>query len=104
MKNIDSKVCKLFGDEWHSFTNNERPFKDLKQEFDRYFSIFPWEKLPDNAEGFDAGCGTGRWTELVLEGREAKIAKINCVEPSKAIEIAKNKLSKFNCVSFYNKQ
>lgn len=100
--NLDLNVCKHFGDEWHSFTNDERPFADLKCEFDGYFSIFPWGKLPDNAEGFDAGCGTGRWVEIILNGGYAKIAKMNCVDPSRAIEIAKNKLSKFSNVSFYN--
>ena len=58
--NLDVNVVKHFGKEWHSFTNNERPVEDLKHEFDGYFSIFPWEKLPENAEGFDAGCGSGR--------------------------------------------
>ena len=100
--NLDIEVVKHFGREWHSFTNCERPFKDLKHEFDGYFSIFPWEKLPDNAEGFDAGCGSGRWAEIVLSGEYAKIGKLNCVDPSDAIEIAKSKLSKFPNANFYN--
>ena len=65
--NVDPNVVKHFGHEWHSFTNDERPLDDLKAEFDGYFSIFPWEKLPQNAEGFDAGCGNGRWAEFVLQ-------------------------------------
>ena len=75
--NLDKNVVEHFGKEWHAFTNNERPFDDLKKEFDGYFSIFPWEKLPENAEGFDAGCGSGRWAELILLGEYAKIAKLS---------------------------
>ena len=58
--------------------------------------------MPENAEGFDAGCGSGRWAEFILSGEYAAIAKLNCVDPSDAIEVAKNKLSKFGNAAFYN--
>lgn len=71
----------------------KRPLDDLKAEFDGYFSIFPWEKLPQNAEGFDAGCGNGRWAEFVLQN--SKVRKLNCIDPSSALDVAKKKLSNY---------
>lgn len=38
--NVDLDVVKHFGNEWHSFDNEERPQEDLRREFDGYFSIF----------------------------------------------------------------
>ena len=32
--------------------------------FDKYFAVFPWDRLPADAQGFDAGCGSGRWALL----------------------------------------
>lgn len=96
--NLNADVVKHFGEEWNTFTNKERPEYDLKKEFDGYFSIFPWDILPENAEGFDAGCGNGRWAFYVAP----KVGKINCIDPSSALEVAKQKLTSFKNVSFYN--
>lgn len=98
--NANTDLVDHFGKQWKDFTNTGRPFDDLKKEFDGYFSIFPWEKLPQNAEGFDAGCGNGRWAEFVLQN--AKVGKLNCVEPSSALDVAKGKLSRFPNISFFN--
>ena len=98
--NFDTKVVQHFGKQWHNFTGQHRPYDDLKKEFDGYFSIFPWDKLPANAEGFDAGCGNGRWAEFVLNN--SKVGHLNCIEPSSAIEVAKDKLRHFTNVTFIN--
>ena len=97
--NVDLDVVKHFGNEWRSFDNEGRPQEDLKREFEGYFSIFPWDKLPDNAVGFDAGCGSGRWAKFVLQNK--KVGLLNCIDPSDALEIAKNKLSNFKNVCFF---
>ena len=89
---------KHFGEEWQAFTNAERPQDDLDKEFDGYFSIFPWGKIKENAEGFDAGCGNGRWAYYVAP----KVGRLNCIDPSSALIVAKEKLSVFNNVNFFN--
>ncbi|MDR1254817.1 MAG: class I SAM-dependent methyltransferase [Puniceicoccales bacterium] len=96
--NQDEKVVEHFGREWHDFTNDTRPEYDLDKEFNQYFRIFPWEKIDRNAEGFDAGCGNGRWAWYVAP----KVGKLNCIEPSSALEVAKQKLKSFSNVAFYN--
>ncbi|WP_443645060.1 class I SAM-dependent methyltransferase [Candidatus Ponderosibacter sp. Uisw_141_02] len=94
----DDKVIKDFGDEWKEYDyrgfDNEKLFENFKQ----YFSIFPWHKLAKNSEGFDMGCGSGRWAKLVAP----RVGKLNCVEPSAAIEVAKNNLQGLKNIHFYN--
>ena len=85
MSNKDEKVIKEFGDEWTKFDYSSIDTKKLNENFDQYFSIFPWHTLPKDAVGFDMGCGTGRWAQFVAP----KVKTLNCVEPSDAINAAK---------------
>jgi ubiquinone/menaquinone biosynthesis C-methylase UbiE len=67
--------------------------------FDDYFCIFPWEILPKNAVGFDAGCGSGRWAKLVAP----RVGKLICVDASiEALEIAKKNLKDQKNCEFYH--
>ena len=54
-----------FGDEWNRFDYSGFSQTELKEMFNGYFRIFPWENLPDGAVGFDLGCGSGRWAKFV---------------------------------------
>src|SRR5690242_3532655 len=65
--NIDPKTVEGFGDEWHAFSQEKLDPAEQRRAFDEYFSIFPWDELPPDAEGFDLGCGTGRWAALAAE-------------------------------------
>lgn len=95
MRNINSKVVEDFGTEWRRFDQASVPESELKEQFDRYFAVFPWDRLPDNAQGFDLGCGSGRWAKFVYP----KVGKLHCVDPSNAaLEVAKSKLgAALNC-------
>ena len=64
-KNIDQQVVNDFGKEWNSFNHFEIDNSSLQTSFESYFSMFPFEALPKNAEGFDMGCGSGRWAKFV---------------------------------------
>ena len=61
MSNKDEKVIEEFGEEWTKFDYSSIDTEKLKENFDQYFSIFPWDVLPKDAVGFDMGCGTGKW-------------------------------------------
>ena len=99
MKNIDSNTVNSFGDEWKRFNQEKLIGDELNNLFDAYFKICPWRTLPKNAEGFDMGCGSGRWAKLVAP----KIGKLNCIDPSSAaLEIAKNRLANFSNIIFLN--
>lgn len=99
MNNIDHKTVKSFGDEWSKYDQEKLKGEEHKYLFDAYFHIFPWETLPDNAQGFDMGCGSGRWALLVAP----KVKKLTCIDPSiDAINVAKLRLSNLNNISFIN--
>ena len=97
-RNIDTQVVDDFGREWSKFDQNNVSTSELGNIFNNYFSIFPWDKLPENAQGFDLGCGSGRWAQFVAP----KIGQLHCIEPSsEAIQVSKKKLSKFNNCIFH---
>jgi SAM-dependent methyltransferase len=84
--NIDTATVKGFGDEWSAFDQTELPKAERQAMFDGYFAVFPFDKLPSDAEGFDLGCGSGRWAALVAP----RVGLLHCIDPAaKALEIAK---------------
>tara|TARA_B100001093_G_C26791733_1_gene999280 strand:+ start:473 stop:1297 length:825 start_codon:yes stop_codon:yes gene_type:complete len=97
LKNLDEKVIHEFGKEWTRFDYSKLDKATLKKNFDQYFDIFPWHRLTKDAVGFDMGCGTGRWAQFVAP----KVDTLNCIEPSDAIEVAKNNLLGLGNVKFY---
>jgi len=96
-ENIHLPTVKSFGEEWEAFTQEELSETELKEVFEQYFKIFPWEKLPANAVGFDMGCGTGRWAKFVAP----RVGTLHLVEPSSALEVAKRALSPFGNCEFH---
>ena len=98
-KNIDKATVDSFGDEWGRFNQADLSSKEAQEIFDQYFSIFPWQSLPQNAEGFDLGCGSGRWAKIMVK----KVGHLHCIDPSNAIEVAKELLSDVSNASFYKK-
>ena len=59
--------------------------------FNSYFKIFPWVKIPPTAEGFDIGCGSGRWAR----GVAPRVGKLHCIDAStEALSVARNALSR----------
>lgn len=95
MDNIDNKTVSGFGDEWARYDQSVMSSEELTELFGRYFKIFPWEKLPENAVGFDMGCGSGRWAKLVADN----VGVLHCIDASdKALAVAKTNLKdKKNC-------
>src|SRR5687768_17593719 len=57
--NIDARTVAGFGDEWAAFDQSALKPAELREHFDRYFAIFPWDALSHDAVGFDLGCGSG---------------------------------------------
>lgn len=99
MKNIDKKTVNSFGEEWQYFDQSGMTDKEGLKIFNNYFSIFPRNKLSKYSEGFDMGCGSGRWAKFVAP----KINKLHCIDPSIAIHVAKKKLKEFNNINFHKK-
>lgn len=98
-KNKDQKTVDGFGDEWERFDQNGLNSIEHNKIFEKYFSIFPWDKISHNSVGFDMGCGSGRWAKLVAP----RVGTLHCIDPSSAIEVAKNNLKDFSNCSFHRK-
>ena len=87
--NIDVKTVEGFGEEWSKFDQSELDEAERLQIFESYFRVFPWESLPENAVGFDLGCGSGRWAKSVAP----KVGKLICIDASQdALEVARRNL------------
>jgi SAM-dependent methyltransferase len=98
MRNSDPGVVEAFGEEWTKFDHAERESPDLRNLFDLYFAIFPWNDLPTTAEGFDLGCGTGRWAHFVA----SRVGHLHCIDASPAaIEVARRNLRSHSNCSFH---
>lgn len=96
-KNIDPATVKSFGDEWSRFDQSAIEGAEAEAIFDEYFAVFPWSMLPNDASGFDMGCGSGRWARLMAP----KVGHLHCIDPSSALEVAKRSLADLENVSFH---
>jgi len=89
-RNLDQEVVEGFGDEWSKFDQAGLSRQDHIEMFNAYFSIFPWRRLSKSSVGFDLGCGSGRWAQLVAP----RVGKLHCIDPSvAALSVARRNLA-----------
>jgi SAM-dependent methyltransferase len=89
-KNIHIDVVKGFGDEWSRFDQSALSEDELRKMFDHYFNVFPWDKLPAGAVGFDLGCGSGRWAKRAAP----LVGTLHLIDASpEALEVARRNLA-----------
>src|SRR5262245_28662768 len=97
-ENLDLATVRDFGREWRRFDQSSVSHAELARMFGEYFAIFPWESLPHDAVGFDAGCGSGRWAALVAQ----RVGHLHCVDASAAaLAVAKTNLAGLRNVSLH---
>jgi len=95
--NIDPKTVEGFGEEWSAFDQLALDEDEHRELFEGYFALFPFEELA-NAEGFDLGCGSGRWAVLVAP----RVGKLHCIDPSaKALDVTRRRLASLDNVAFH---
>jgi ubiquinone/menaquinone biosynthesis C-methylase UbiE len=97
--NADTRTISGFGDEWERFDQSALDAAESAEIFGLYFSIFPWESLPENPHGFDLGCGSGRWAIHVAS--RIGNGTLHCIDPSAALNVARKNLSKFDNCEFH---
>ena len=93
---MDAETVASFGDEWSRYDQSSMSYSEASEIFMEYFSIFPWDMLPSNPVGFDMGCGSGRWAKFVAP----KVGRLNCIDPSSALDIARRNLIDFKNVEY----
>src|SRR5688572_4785639 len=97
--NIDLVTVEDFGKEWTRFDQSAVESEELRAQFERYFHVFPWDLLPENAVGFDMGCGSGRWALIAAE----RVGKLHCIDASKAaLQVARKNLGGVENVEFHH--
>ena len=94
--NMDAETVASFGDEWSRYDQSSMSYSEASEIFMEYFSIFPWDMLPSNHVGFDMGCGSGRWAKFVAP----KVGRLNCIDPSSALDIARRNLIDFKNIEY----
>ena len=95
MRNVEPKTVRDFGREWEEFSQESLSEEELRRQFDRYFSVFPWDALPESPVGFDMGCGSGRWARFVAP----RVGELHCIDASeRALKVARRNLEEHeNC-------
>ena len=94
-ENVDPRTVRGFGREWAAFDQSALSAAELERLSDAYFSIFSFDNL---GEGFDLGCGSGRWAKLVAP----RVAHLHCIDPSaEALAVARRNLAGQDNVSFH---
>ena len=97
-RNVDAPVVDGFGREWAKFDQAALGEEEFAKAFDSYFRIFPWHLLPRDAEGFDLGCGSGRWAR----GVAPRVGTLHCIDPSAdALAVARRNLVAEPAVRFH---
>src|SRR5215467_6546172 len=96
--NLDRATVDDFGREWQRFDQSGISNAEVRRRFGEYFALFPWDSLPRDAVGFDAGCGSGRWAALVAP----RVGRLHCVDASAAaLSIAQKSLAGLGNVEFH---
>src|SRR4051812_17309430 len=89
IENLDHKTVHDFGREWQRFDQSAVSAEEQERSFGEYFALFPWESMPPDAVGFDAGCGSGRWAILVAP----RVGHLHCIDASaEALAVAQRNL------------
>ena len=101
MENADPTVTTGFGREWSTFTQSADDFDTAERErlFGEYFRIFPWQELPAEPDGLDAGCGSGRWALQVAR----RVGRLHALDASAdALAVARRNLADCPNVTFHH--
>lgn len=97
--NVDHATVRGFGQEWSAYDQSALTGEEYCRLFDGYFTIFPFDELPAGAEGFDLGCGSGRWAAAVAP----RVGTLHCIDPSEqALAVARQRLGKKANVRFHH--
>ena len=96
-RNFDRNTVEGFGYEWNRFDQSVPSDQEQAEIFNKYFSVFPWRSVSRGAEGFDLGCGSGRWAKLVAP----RVGRLHCIDPSAAIEVARRNLAEYDNCEFH---
>lgn len=98
-RNLDARTVQGFGQEWTAFKQDDVAPAELARIFAAYFKHFPFASLASSAQGFDLGCGSGRWAALAAP----RVGHLHCIDASAAaLEVAGTRLAGTANVTFHH--
>ena len=98
-ENVDRDTVEGFGQEWSAYDQSALVGEEYCRLFDGYFRVFPFDELPERAEGFDLGCGSGRWAAGIVP----RVGLLHCIDPSEqALAVARQRLRDHANVRFHH--
>jgi hypothetical protein len=59
--------------------------KKVQKVFSEYFAMLPWDSYTAKAQGFDMGCGSGRWARMV----SPRVGRLHSIDLCVAIDVAR---------------
>lgn len=96
--NLDAKTVQGFGEEWTAYDQTKLDGDGYDEAFQAYFGLLKFDHLPHRAEGFDLGCGSGRWAL----GVAPQVGRLHCIDPSHAaLSVARRRLADCDNVRFH---
>jgi SAM-dependent methyltransferase len=96
--NIDHETVRGFGQEWTAYNQRKLTGAEYEELVRAYFGVFPLDQLPPEAEGFDLGCGSGRWAAWMAP----HVGVLHCIDPSsEALDVARQNLASCTNVIFH---
>ena len=99
MPNIDRETVAGFGEEWAAFDQTSLPEREAAALFGQYFDIFPCGVFGPAAQGFDLGCGSGRWATRVAP----QVGRLHCIDASsQALDVARRNLLHLGNCEFHH--
>lgn len=98
-RNLDPATVDGFGEEWSAYNQTGLDVAEREELFGRYFALLDFRTLPEHAEGFDLGCGSGRWAALVAP----RIGHLHCIDASeRALATARANLGELTNCTFHH--
>ena len=96
--NLDSRTVDGFEVEWTRFDQSKLTDGEFNDLFELYFGIFDFDGLSARPEGFDAGCGSGRWAR----GVAPRVRLLHCVDASPVtVDVARSTLKHLSNCRFH---
>lgn len=95
MSNKHVQTIQDFGDEWSRHDQSALSAGELADMFEAYFLPEFLRGIDATSEGFDFGCGSGRWARLLSK----RVGLLHCIDASdRALSVARRTLANnYNC-------
>lgn len=96
--NLHAPTVTGFGEEWSRYDQSRLSPSERNSMCAAYFHDFPVHELA-NGEGFDLGCGSGRWAACLAP----HVRRLHCIDPAEpALLVARRNLRGRRNVSYHH--